>query len=97
MSRAIVPGQQVKIIAQVAQGLPEAIYQMTVKMETQDGTVLDTETKALQVGNAKSGPAAESTVAGVRTTYAPGPGALAVCFAASLGVLGGIKIRQKKE
>lgn len=95
MSRAIVPGQQVKIIAQVAQGLPEATYQMTVKMETQDGTVLDTETKALQVGNAKSGPAAESTVAGVRTTYAPGPGALAVCIAASLGILGGIKIRKK--
>ena len=97
MSRAIIPNNLVKISAQVSPGLPEGMYQVTVKMETQDGTVLDTETKALQVGNAKSGPVAESKVAGVRTTYAPGPGVLAVCIAVSLGIFGGIKIRQKKE
>ena len=102
MSRAIVPDQQVKITAQVAQGLPEAMYQLTVRMETQDGTLLATETKFLQVGNPKSGavsaaPAGQSKVAGVRTTYAPGPGALAVCMAAALGILGGINIRRKRE
>ena len=102
MSRAIVPDQQVKIIAQVTPGLPEAMYQMTVKMETQDGTVLDTETKSLQVGNPKNGavstaPAGQSTVAGVRTTYTPGPGAFAVCMAAAFGIFGGINIRQKRE
>jgi len=102
MSRAIVPDQQVKITAQVAPGLPEAMYQMTVKMETQDGMVLDTETKSLQIGNPKNGavstaPAGQSTVAGVRTTYAPGPGAFAVCMAAAFGILGGINIRRKRE
>ncbi|MDO9069282.1 MAG: hypothetical protein Q7W05_12585 [Deltaproteobacteria bacterium] len=107
MSRAIVPGQQVKIPAQVAQGLPEAMYTLTVRMETQDGTLLSTQSKSLQVGNPKVGnpqsgstgtsAAAVSTVSGVRTTYAPGPGALAVCMAAVIGILGGIQFKRKRE
>ena len=48
MSRAIIPGNQVKIIAQVPQGLPEAMYQMTVRMETQDGDVLAVKTKVAE-------------------------------------------------
>ena len=47
---------------------------MTVKMETQDGTVLDTETKALQVGNAKSGPGVEEDGGGCPHFLCPGSG-----------------------
>lgn len=97
MSRAIIPGNQVKIPAQVSPGLPEGMYQMTVNMETQDGSVLATQTKSLQVGNPKNGPAAESTVAGVHTTYTPGPAPLAVCIAAAIGIFGGIGITRKGE
>lgn len=108
MSRAIVPDQMVKIPAQIAPGLHEAMYTLTVRMETQDGTLLSTQTKSLQVGNPKSGaaittsavnrtPSVKGTVTGVRTTYAPGPGAFVVCMAAALGILGGINIRRKRE
>ena len=102
MSRAIVPGQQVKIAASIAQGLPEAMYTMTVSMETQDGELLAKETKSLKVGNPQSGaastaPPGESTVAGVQTTYAPGPAALGVCIAAALGIFSGIGITRKGE
>lgn len=100
MSRAIVPGQQVKIVAPVAQGLAEAMYTMRVRMETQDGEVLAQETKPLQVGNpqakaAGTGAASGSPEAGARATYAPAPGAFMVCIAAASGILAGIHFRQK--
>ena len=92
-SRAIVPGQQVQITASVPQGLPEAMYQLTSRIEMEDGTLLGTETKSLQVGNPPSG--AAPNAGGVRTNFIPGPGWLAVCIAASLGIFGGIWTTRK--
>ena len=100
-SRAIVPGQQVQIIASVPQGLPEASYQLTSRIEKQDGMLLDTETKTIQIGKPASGstvsPGVSSDVGAVRTTYAPGPGGLAVCIAAALGLLGGVWTTRKGQ
>ena len=102
-SRAIVPGQQVKITASVPQGLPEAMYQLTSRIEMEDGTLLATETKSLQVGNppsaaGSSGAAgAAPNAGGARSMNIPGPGGLAVCIAASLGILGGIWTTRKRK
>ncbi len=81
MSRAIIPGNQVNVNTSVVQGLPEGTYQMTVRMETQDGDLLDTETTSLRVG----------ITADASPTRSPGPGVLAVCAAAALGLCGGRK------
>jgi hypothetical protein len=92
MSRAIIPGQHVQIEASIAQGLPEGTYQLHVRMETQDGDLLDSETKSLQVGNPQAATPAATTA---NKNPIPGPGALAVCIAAAIGILGGMRIRQK--
>jgi hypothetical protein len=94
MSRAIIPGQQVQIAAAVAQGLPEGTYQIHVRMETQDGDLLDTETKSLQIGNLQT---ATPTATAFSGNLLPGPGVLAVCMAAAIGIFGGNIIRQKRK
>ncbi|OPX73529.1 MAG: hypothetical protein A4E38_00039 [Methanoregulaceae archaeon PtaB.Bin108] len=93
MSRAIIPSQQVQIEAQVAQGLPEGTYTIQVRMETQDGDILDSETKSLQLGSPPTATPTATTATGFN--FLPGPGPLAVCLAAAIGILGGSIIRQK--
>jgi hypothetical protein len=97
MSRAIIPGNLVKIPAQVAPGLPEGMYQVTVNLETQDGELLNTEIRSLQVGNPVGSPAAGTTEPGGQKNFLPGPGVFAVCIAAVIGILGGIRITRKGE
>lgn len=92
MSRAIIPGQQVQIHAQVAQGLAEGSYTLHVRMETQDGDLLDSETKPLQLGSPPT-PTPTATAAGFNLL--PGPGVPAICIAVAIGILGGMKLRQK--
>jgi len=100
--RAIVPGQQVQFKATVPGGLLEGFYTLTERMEMQDGTLLASTSRPLQVGNPKpvagsSTAAAGGTEAEARTTYAPGPGALASCLAAAAGIIAGLTIRRRRE
>ena len=107
MTRAIIPGNIVKSAVPVTPGLPEGMYRMTVRMETQDGAVLAANTSDLKIGNpvisggntgsTSSGAADATSASGVRATYSPGPEAPAVVLAAALGVIGGIKFRQRRE
>lgn len=93
MTRAIIPGNSVKSTAQVSPGLPEGVYQITVKMETQDGNVLATKTQELNVGNPISG----TPEPGGRKNFLPGPGAIAVCIAAAVGIFAGIQVTGKGQ
>ncbi len=93
MSRAIIPSQQVQIDAQVAQGLAEGTYTIHVRMETQDGDLLDSEKKSLQVGNLQA--ASPVPTATTSKNFLPGPGPFAICMAVAIGILGGSIIRQK--
>lgn len=49
-SRAIVPGQSVKLSVVIGNGLPEGSYKVLSRMEKQDGTLLDEMNVAMQVG-----------------------------------------------
>jgi hypothetical protein len=71
------------------------MYQVTVKMETQDGDVLAKETKSLQVGNPAGSQITKNTEPAGQKNFLPGPGVFAVCIAAAIGIFAGIKVTRK--
>jgi hypothetical protein len=73
------------------------MYQVTVNLETQDGELLNTQIRSLKVGTPVGSPAAGTTEPGGQKNFLPGPGVFAVCIAAVIGILGGIRITRKGE
>lgn len=70
--RALVPGQSVKVPAEITGGLPQGNYEITSRMETQDGKLLAEKMVALQAGSpATPVPTTPATTGG----FLPGFGA----------------------
>jgi len=85
--RAIVPGQSVIFTASVASGLPQGSYQVTARVEKQDGNVLAEKKATLQVGSPAS----------VQTTQAqttPGFGTMVTMVGVACSLFGALWMRK---
>ena len=94
-TRAIIPGQSVKFIATIDSGLPQGNYQVTSRMEKQDGELLAAKTATLQIGNPASVQASTQATQGNTGSSIPGFGSIMAILGLA-GALCGIFWHQKR-
>jgi len=92
--RAIIPGQSVKFTVNVGIPSDPGTYNLTSRMEQQDGTLLDEKTASLVVQGA---PAPSLTMAAPPASQSPSrvPGFTAVLGSAAAGISAALAIRRK--
>ncbi|OPX69427.1 MAG: hypothetical protein A4E37_00418 [Methanoregulaceae archaeon PtaB.Bin056] len=89
--RAIVPGQSVTFTASVANGLPQGSYQVTARVEKQDGKVLAEKKATLQAG---SPPTTQATTVAPSKGLLPGFGTLLTLMGLAVAFFGVLRVRK---
>jgi len=89
--RAIVPGQSVIFTVSVASGLPQGSYQVTTRVEKQDGKVLAEKKATLQAG---SPPTTQATTVAPSKGFLPGFGTLLTLMGLAVAFFGVLRIRE---
>ncbi len=92
--RAIVPGQSVTFTTSVANGLPQGTFQVTARVEKQDGQVLAEKKANLQTG---SSPTTQATTVAPSTGFLPGFGGLMAIFGLLVALFGILWTRKGGE
>ena len=92
--RAIVPEQSVTFTASVANGLPQGTFQVTARVEKQDGQVLAEKKATLQVGSPTT---TQATTVAPGKGFLPGFGALAAILGLSVALFGIFWARKRGE
>lgn len=89
-SRAIVPGSSVEFSCTIENGLPQGTYQLTSRVEKQDGKLLAEKKATLQVGN----PASVQSTATPPKNPIPGFGALIAVMGIAFALFGALSYRK---
>lgn len=90
--KALVPGQPVKFTSTIGTGLTQGTYQVTFRIQTQDGELLAEKKGTLQVGTPASLQETQAQVTPTQTT--PGFGALVAVVALSVVFLVAFRFRK---
>jgi len=92
-SRAIVPGNSVEFSCTIKNGLPQGTYQLTSRVEKQDGKMLVEKKATLQVGN----PMPLQATADTKRNPVPGFGALIAVMGIAFALFGALRIRKRGD
>lgn len=92
--RAIVPGQSVEFTNPITAGLPDGNYQLTVRVEKQDGGLLAEKKAALQVGSPST---TQAPTAAPSKGSLPGFGAMVTVMGIAVALFGVLWSRKREQ